>query len=597
MSNRNNKVRKGVARAFYLLPLAFVFGACSDWDDHYDAGSSTVGTSDKTLWETISQKDELSDFASVLKANGYDSLLDGEETYTVWAPTNGTFSLDSLNSVSGNRAVTQFLQNHIAHNSYVASGDVDERIYTLNSKAHTFSGSNNSYALSDVSVKEANCPVSNGVLHTLTGYLPFMQNIYESLNADVYPIDSIAAYIHSYDQTVLDEERSTVGPVVDGEQTYLDSVVVEDNALFPSATNPYQGDGFYAYISTEDSSYTMLVPTNKAWTEAKKQMEPYFNYIPTYKYRNKVAEGQANGTAKAEDLAAENEELTIGEGYQSDVQAWRDSIVNMYLIDALLFNDNYEDNRKLKTLTTGSRLVVDSLVTTEGDTYYGDDCADHFEGATRVDKSNGAIWITDTLRLHPWMYYNYKSNLEAERYYSASFNGSTSIESVTDANRNTAVPGKVSNNSYCLVTPASSATNPSVAISLGQNVRSTTYNVYVVIVPGNITNARTTPLPNYFRASIGYNDEDGTIKEKALSGTFSNDTAKVDTLLLGQFTFPVAYYGLGVESAYPYLRLTSRVSSSNYSKYDRTLRIDKVMLIPTDMDEYIKEHPDYRYEQ
>lgn len=597
MSNRNNKVRKGVARAFYLLPLAFVFGACSDWDDHYDAGSSSVGKSDMTLWETISQKDELSDFASVLKAHGYDSLLDGEETYTVWAPTNGSFNLDSLNSLSGSRAVTQFLQNHIAHNSYVASGDIDERIYTLNSKSHTFSGSNNSYALSDVSVTQANCPVSNGVLHTLAGYLPFMQNIYESLNADVYPIDSIAAYIHSYDQTVLDEDKSTVGPVVDGEQTYLDSVVVESNALFPSSTSPYQGSGFWAYISTEDSSYTMLVPTNKAWTETRAQMESFFNYIPTYKYRNKVAQGAASGVASADDLASENEELTIGEGTMSDVQAWRDSIVNWHLINALLFNNNYEDNRKLKTLTTGSRLVVDSLVTTFDDVYYADDCADHFEGATRVDKSNGAIWITDSIRLHSWMYYNYKITREGEKCYSACFNGSASEESVTDANRNTAVPGKVSNSSYCLVTPASSATNPSVAISLGQYVRSTAYNVYVVIVPGNITNANTTPLPNYFRASIGYNDEEGALKEKAFSGQFTSNSEKVDTILLGSFTFPVAYYGLDVTSLYPYLRLTSRVSSSNSSKYDRTLRIDKVMLIPTEMDEYIKEHPDYRYEQ
>lgn len=597
MSNKNIKVRKGVARAFYLLPIALAFGACSDWDDHYDAGASVSGTSNKTLWETISQNDELTDFASVLKAHGYDSLLDGEEKYTVWAPVNGTFSLNSLNNVSSSRAVTQFLQNHIAHNAYVASGEIDERIYTLNTKAHTFTGSPSSYVISDVSVKDANCPVSNGVLHTLNGFLTFRQNIYESLNTDDYAIDSIVNYIHSYDQTVLDEEKSTVGPVLNGEQTYLDSVVVESNGLFPDASNTYTGEGFYAYISTEDSSYTMIVPTNKAWTATKKSMEPCFNYIPLYKYRNEVLEAPASGTAKKADLAVDNEELTIGSGSSADVKVWRDSIVNRYLIRSLLFNDNYEENRKLKTLATGQRLVADSLVITEGDVIYNDDCGDLFEGATRVDKSNGAVWITDSIRYRPWMYYNNKIDLEAEMYSSASFNSSTSRESVTSSNRNPAVSGEVSNNAYCLVTPASSVANPQVVFNLYENVRSTSYNVYVVIVPGNITNANTTPLPNNFRASVGYHEADGTLNEKAFSGTFTSNPEKVDTISLGTFTFPAAYYGLGESSAYPYLRLTSRVSTSTASKYDRTLRVDKVMLIPTEMDEYIKEHPEYKYEQ
>ena len=62
-----NRVRTIMMGVFsFLLPLSsFLYTSCSDWDDHYDTMASQAGT-DLTIWQTIQQHSELSDFRDVL---------------------------------------------------------------------------------------------------------------------------------------------------------------------------------------------------------------------------------------------------------------------------------------------------------------------------------------------------------------------------------------------------------------------------------------------------------------------------------------------------------------------------------------------------
>lgn len=46
----------------------------------------------------------------------------------------------------------------------------------------------------------------------------------------------------------------------------------------------------------------------------------------------------------------------------------------------------------------------------------------------------------------------------------------------------------------------------------------------------------------------------------------------------------------------PYVRIMSNVTSSKLSVFDRTLRIDYIYLIPKELDDYIQQHPDYKWE-
>ena len=167
----------------------------------------------------------------------------------------------------------------------------------------------------------------------------------------------------------------------------------------------------------------------------------------------------------------------------------------------------------------------------------------------------------------------------------------------------------MSNNRYIELEPQSSNVNPEIYFYLS-NVRSTTYNIYVVLVPANINSKYYSGelKPNIIDFSIGYADENGSHKQKSLDAvtvhvdSLNADegyTSKVDTIFAGEFTFPLSYLGLssGTKSYAPFMRLRSKVTNAEAVNYDRTLRIDCIILRPKELDDYISEHPDYKYDK
>ena len=568
--------KKWAGRLCFGAVATLALAACADWDDHYEADSSLLGSQELSLWKNIQKNDNLSQFAALLKKSGYDAVLDASQTYTVWAPVNGTFDYEGMDALSGERLRKEFIENHIARNNYPASGLVDQRIFTLNEKLMRFSGNGN-YSMQGVEVENSNVASHNGVIHTLKGRLPFVQNIYESLNAYDYSIDSISNFFHSYDVKKLNEKKSIQGPTLNGEITYLDSIFDEHNDLFTR---------FNAFINREDSNYTMLVPTNDAWNKAKAQISKYFNYLQTFEFMENTS----------------TEEPRKVKVNIKDVKYLKDSIVNMILLSDLFYNNNLYDNKKLEKLTTGQTLQCDSLYDTDGTIIYSEDAARLFEGAQRFDKSNGNVWITDSLRMRSWTTWNPEIRIEAENTLTqasyVSVAGQPETTYVVPGMQNPDVSGHVSMNRFITVQPISASTNPGIVFYL-PDVRSTTYSIYMVVVPGNIVNTNMeSVLPNRFKVSMGYADATGSNDDKntkwAVDSLVSN-VNKVDTMYLGDFTFPMAYAGTG--NYYPYLRVNSDVKSKERIYYDRTLRIDCLILRPKELDDYLKAHPDYKYDK
>lgn len=554
---------------------AAAFDGCADWDDHYDANSELLDTQQSTLWENIANTDNLSQFASLLKKVDYDAVLNASQTYTVWAPVNGSFDYETLNAFSDERLRREFIENHIARSNYPASGVLDNLpIYTLNEKLAHFNG-DLYYDMQGISVVRPNLASENGTIHLLGGKIPFVQNIYESLNANEFPIDSISNFYHSYDVKKLNEYKSVQGPTVNGEITYLDSVFDEHNDLFAD---------YYAYINREDSNYSMIIPTNDAWTKAKEKVSQYFHYVPSFEF--------------IEDLATKlKTKVEI-----ADVQYLQDSMVNRMLTANLYYNNNLYDNKKLKTLNTGETLQCDSLYSTLRRKVYSEDAASLLHGATRYTCSNGIAWITDSLRMQPWLFWNPEIVVEGEtsQYLANTNNVYEPVQRVTvvGENQNPEISGRLSKDVYLEAQPASSNVNPEVDYYL-PDVRSTTYSIYIVIVPPHITSTVGTNKPNRFSVSMGYADASGinddSNRKWVAESNFVSDTTKIDTIYLGDFTFPMAYAGTG--NYYPYLRVSSSVTNRDRLNYDRTLRIDCIILRPKELDDYLKEYPDYKYDK
>ena len=555
------------------LAVGVFMVACSDWDDHYDADVTAIGTASSNLWENISTNAELSQFATLLQKTGYDQVLAESQTYTVWAPKDNTFDFNYYNSLSTDKLLREFILNHISRYNYAVADEKTPTIYMLNEKAMNFTQGQ----ISGVGIANT-LGTSNGVLQMLDGQLPFLYNIYESLEPGEFAIDSISDYYHGYDIKVLNELKSVQGPVVDGQITYLDSVFDESNRLYTL---------YYAYINREDSNYTMIIPTNEAWTKAKESISQYYNYVDKFTFKETaVSTGEKDA------------EVEINAPYL------RDSMMNYMIVKDLFYNNNLYDHEALKSLPSGSTLQVDSLVSTSFSKIYREDAANLFSGLTRVNRSNGAVFVADSLRMRTWTSWNPMIKVEAESstyVLDKNINRATGYPtSVTSGTQNPAVQGEVSNNRYLYLDPASATAAPEINIYL-PNVRSTTYNIYCVFVPEHITNTYLSEdelKPTKWVANIGYNDETGAAKKLYTSAsggiTIENDPTKIDTVFVTEFTFPIAYVGTG--EYYPYLRLTSRLRSSERTKYTNAMRLDCVLLIPKEMDEYIKAHPDYKYD-
>lgn len=577
---RTMKYNKIFNTTFMALALGTALVGCSDWDDHYD--STIQGDAGLTIWQNIKSNENLSQFASLIEQAGYADVLNSSRTLTVWAPENGTFNYDSIKGLSQSDLINKFVKNHIANANYPASGSVNQVIHMLNNKVMTFAGSG-TYTMDNLPVTSPNAPASNGVLHAISGYMAFNPNLFEGINAEVLPIDSFSTYFHQYDVEQLDENNSIPGPVVNGERTYLDSVMRLTNVLLDRYS--------MSPLNVEDSSYSIIVPNNEAWVKAKDKIKNYFKYNSTLRYHDAL-----NDTRNA---------LTDTVYTYNDVFL-SDSLVYKSLMSSLAYNNNLYGqggNRALLSFN-GGELQTDSLVAASGSRkLYTEDAAYLFHNATPHLRSNGKMWVTDELRIRPWNSFAPVIKVEAESSNSlVPSNVISTYGSGSSRLKNPKVEGSVSDG---YITYSNSENNFTIGFTL-PGVVSTAYNIYVVTVPANYSDSTVTDeRPNFFEAKLQYNTDrviknpksksETNVAVKSFGRSFTNDPTKVDTVFVGTHEFPVSYYGQ--TNVMPALTLTSRVTTSNLTKYTRDFRIDCVLLVPKELDDYLKEHPDYKYDK
>lgn len=558
-----------------VAAAALCLQGCTDWDDHYDSG--LTGNATTTLWENINSREDLTDFASILKKTGYDQVLSTQQTFTVWAPVNSVLDskMDSLNNVSDSLLLMEFVKNHVARNNYGASGAINEQVRMVNGKMLNFEGSGDQYSISNVAIQNANLVSKNGVFYTTKDMIPFHANIYEYLDKGE-GLDSIAAYYHKYDKNVLDKNASVAGPIVDGEVTYLDEVYNKTNDLY---------DFYSAYINAEDSSYSMILPTNTAWQKAKDKISPYFKYASVYEVKQ---------------FRATTDTIFNSEKIKGD--SLTDLYTKQVITSNLAFNNNRYANGVLNTTQTG----LDTLVSTVHGIFRGSDADELFVGAKRVNMSNGTGFVVNEFNAKPWLAWAPYIKVEGESlgWRAKVDNVSTSSNiTVNSSNRNPKVIGNVSSNGFFEMMASSERTRPEVYYYI-PNVRSTSYVIYGIFVPGNIVDTTATAIPYKLRATVYYNTAAG----KATSKSFStvtvdfedgvhplSEVAKVDTVMLGEIEFPITYTGL---SCYPAVEVAAMTTRSEVSskKYDNNLRIDGILLVPKELDEYRKAHPGYRWD-
>ena len=567
--------------------------SCTDYSDYNEAPVDhqvTAGNSNQTLWENISQNPQLTDFAELLRKSGFDAELNTPRSLTIWAPQNGTFSVSDYSAMSKEDLLNQFVKGHVAKYSHVATGEVDERVHMLNDKSFLFQG-NGSYTFDGLALDQINVPSSNGLIHLLHGAAPFRPNLYEYLKTAT-GVDSLRNQFMRYEETYLDEQASVKGPMVDGIQTYIDSVMVTTNTMI---------NQLGAFIQNEDSSYTFLMPTDEAFMKLYNRVKPYYNFISPMTVQDVDKFASATATDK-------KTVPSFNTSYMADSLTRRIITRNLVYSNTDLYN---------RWLVDGNTFNDTLRSTTRGKFSNPDDIIKRYMVGEPVELSNGYARIVDSLAFYPWETYCRELEVSPLRNLVKLFPAGafSQRQTIPDSLLERvfgpeAVAEGMSNYQYAWISPNGDRTKPEFFISL-PNVMSTTYNFYVVFLPTAMRNLGNEPRPNWLNFQLNYTDAKnnvvtynfskayadslqtgGTLPSvpTAVSATtaFTNNPEKTDTVFIGRFTFPVSYNGIG-EDYYPTLRISSPISvfnSEQLATYSRDVRIAAILLRPQELDEF-----------
>ena len=538
--------------------------SCSDFSDYNDTPVSDVQQADRTLWENISQNDQLSDFATLVKKAGFDDELSQPHYYTVWAPLNGTYDASSLMSADSATVLYQFVKSHIAEYNHSVSGLVDERIHALNRKSFAFEG-DGQYTYAGHTLRQLNLPNSNGIMHLLDGAARFYPNLYEYLFS-CEGIDSVATFFKRYETSVLDTKNSVLGPTINGKQTYIDSVMITSNSLL---------NRIKAKLDKEDSTYTMLVPTNEAWLAHYDKISKCYNYINTT-----VAQNIDEATSTS---SAPTASVTVDAAYT------KDSLTRLHLVSDLVYNNNNYYNNWLIDDTVEPYDTLRS--TTSG--YMTNPQEIMSRVIDRETMSNGTFCLVDSLAFRPWESWCFP--LGQSPLYSRTWTGSNTMVYIDNTFFDDIkyVPKNPAQKQlgYLWVTPLSNYGKPQLDVKL-RNVLSTTYNIYIVLAPGmdvgEDADGNKFLKPNMLDFTLSYCDAKGKLATKKLNQKVVNDPTRVDTLAVGTFTFPVAYAGLG-DNVYPNLKITTDFGVFDKAKmaaYTRDFSIISILMKPVELEEF-----------
>lgn len=608
----NYKSTKWLTGTMMTALLASAFSACTD--DHFDINSDVLG--EKTIWENIRTNSDLSEYANILNnvkysqteekttQETYADLFDGDQTFTVWAPVNGSFNYNYWSGLlkSGIRdsiykVEKELIRNNMTRYAHVINGKDSVKFELFNDKSawvnydkQTVKGSN---------ITTPNIGSSNGVLHIVDKPVAYQYNLYEYMAANP-ELDSLNAFIKGWQEYKFDENASTKGPTINGKITWVDSI--------SNIRNNYDNNFLQAYLEREDSNYVMIMPTNKAWKETLEKTAKYFNYKSSYK----------------QDINTQTEtgkDTTIAGVETVFTQAELDSLLNLRsknaICEKLAFNANWQYEKIPITSIKDIRAVDarnDSLLSTSGTKFKKagtlnetnnsnvlevEDYAKMFGNADPVETSNGYAYVVDNFDLPTTVYAPEIKNSAMMCYESCDNQCSVGYDSKTY--NDTLYTDSTYKYSFLKMSPKSSTSNPGAFFKL-QNTLSTKYDIFVVIDFNTDYY-----LPNKFRAYISYdtdakrisndplkNPNEGNIdaKGKDLYNTnyFVNKTPETkdqlvyclkDTICVARdFEFPISYYGLS--NAYPVLQIKSNFTSSEKTLYCREIWVEKIILRPKD---------------
>ncbi len=249
-----------------LILAAVVFGCSKKWDNHDQATDSNVTIN---LYQAISKTANTTIFAGYLQKAGYDKLLAGSKTYTVWVPTDAALASMDPSVVADSAKLSQFVLNHISNQSY-PTGGADQRIPMLNGKYILQSG----LKFDSANIVTPNQYAKNGLFHIIDKFIPRTNNIWEFLNATT-AAPQMKNYLLSLNYIFFDSTKATqtgVDPLT-GNPTYQSGTGLVQKNVFLNGVGTTPA---IMNVSDETNQYTFFVLNDNSFTTELNKLTPWF---------------------------------------------------------------------------------------------------------------------------------------------------------------------------------------------------------------------------------------------------------------------------------------------------------------------------------
>lgn len=553
-----------------LALAALTFTACTEtWNDHYEGTTDVGAWADKTLWEAIKADGSLNNFVRVAEATGYDRSLNSSQMFTVFAPTDDTFSsseadqlisqynTEKANGVKDedNTTIKTFLRNHIALYSHSVSGTSSDSIVMMNGKYALLT--NDKIGHSELTLKNRLC--SNGLLYKVATPVTYFNNVFEYLRTDA-DLDSLANFLYTYNEYEFMPDQSVAGGINDkGETEYLDSVTVLKNELFD----------YLGLLNSEDSTYWVVAPTNDVWSRLISEYNTYFNYADNVDKRDSlqyvasrmaIVQGTIFSRTQNRDAAVRDSAMsTAAATYQNRLYAWGSRDFKYYQYE-FPFNPGGV-----------------------------------FDGTDNIECSNGEVRKAANWNINKNQTFMRTLIVEAEtRDNLKEVNEQTTKSPLTSTEvlSSSAFYNKVSRNTFALVEPTTASVNAEVTFYLPNVLSNVKYDIYAVMVPALAADTLATEaqrLPTKLRFTIYYENQQGRERSENLKNPLdgTNDYVTtpdvIDTLLVAQnYEFETCGYGLTMSPVK--LKVKTQIGAKENTTYTRTMRIDCFILKPHEDD-------------
>ena len=573
----NTKIKKALSLGVLAFAGLFALYSCADkWEDHYETvqGETYQGT----LFDYLeSQSEQLSDFAEILKAVGYDYNLSSDQMFTVWAPVNGSFDKEALLTMIENgdkeRVIERFVQNHVALYSISLSPNAQD-VTLQNSKVIKLSTAAEA-KFGDCEIVKSNVACKNGVFNIISAENIYVPTIYEIMeddfkeyllaNPDLNPkeVVSMMSFLDAYNADSLDESKSVfLGLDMSGNRVYIDSVMIRNNTILKMLD---------ALVYEEDSTYWTIVPTVEAYQQRYVEAKKFLVYNPSV---NAVSPIMADSL--------------------------QNRYANLFAMRDLFFNINANEY-----YTDSLKSTDYSSLSWKEHVYRGDPFGSEgiLANAEVVECSNGNIYKVNEYPFSIYDQFFKEIPVSLNNYLVDNTPGNTkncTMDPVpTGRTIHTDKTGKVWNLDYLHLIPSTNLVQPQVTFKITGTL-SGTYDLKLVtfsprfLIQGTMDAEEVAAYDKLykFRVNLFQRNDKGEMPAKATTlyvpGTKTRDfeshpltelATPYDTIDICPITLDHCYYGR--DEAGIMVQLVTNVSSSLLKNgYSREMLLHKILLVP-----------------